>query len=226
MKNASKIPAKKILVIDVGGTNLKIHVSGAKEPVKVPSGPTMTAAQMAAAVKKVSAAWTFDAVSIGFPGPVKNDRPLREPHNLGGGWVKFDFKKAFGKPVKIINDAAMQALGSHTGGCTLFLGLGTGLGSALVIDGGVLPLELAHLPYHKNKSYEQYLGNLALKRLGKKKWRKHVEEVVMLLKNALLADTVVLGGGNARLIKKFPKGVEAGTNANAITGGERMWKHS
>ena len=225
MKTASKIPAKKILVIDVGGTNLKIHVSGAKEPVKVPSGPAMTAAQMAAAVNKVSAAWTFEAVSIGFPGPVKNDRPVREPHNLGGGWVKFDFKKAFGKPVKMINDAAMQALGSHTGGCTLFLGLGTGLGSALVIDGGVLPLELAHLPYHKNKSFEQYLGNLALKRLGKKKWRKHVEEVVTMLKNALLADTVVLGGGNARLIKKFPKGVEAGKNSNAILGGERLWKN-
>ena len=221
-----KTQSKKILVIDVGGTNLKIQASGMKEAVKVPSGPKMTAAQMAAAVKKVSADWQFDAVSIGFPGPVKDNRPVREPHNLGGGWVKFDFKKAFGKPVKMINDAAMQALGSHTGGCTLFLGLGTGLGSALVIDGGVLPLELAHLPYHKNKSYEQYLGNLALKRMGKKKWRKHVEEVVLLLKNALLADTVVLGGGNARLIKTFPPGVEAGKNANAFAGGERLWHNA
>ena len=149
-----KTQSKKILVIDVGGTNLKIQASGMKEAVKVPSGLKMTAAQMAAAVKKVSANWQFDAVSIGFPGPVKDNRPVREPHNLGGGWVKFDFKQAFGKPVKMINDAAMQALGSHTGGCTLFLGLGTGLGSALVIDGGVLPLELAHLPYHKDKSYE------------------------------------------------------------------------
>ena len=226
MKTAATTPNKKILVIDVGGTNLKIHVSGSKEPVKVSSGPKMTATHMAAAVKKVSATWKFDAVSIGFPGPVKNDRPLREPHNLGAGWVKFDFKKAFGKPVKMINDAAMQALGSHVGGCTLFLGLGTGLGSALVVDGAVLPLELAHLPYKHGRSYEEYLGNLALKRLGKKKWRKHVEEVVLLLKNALLADTVVLGGGNARLIKTFPPGVEAGKNANAITGGERMWKHS
>ena len=221
-----KTQSKKILVIDVGGTNLKIQASGMKEAVKVPSGPKMTAAQMAAAVKKVSVNWQFDAVSIGFPGPVKDNRPVREPHNLGGGWVKFDFKKAFGKPVKIINDAAMQALGSHTGGCTLFLGLGTGLGSALVIDGGVLPLELAHLPYHKNKSYEEYLGNLAMKRLGKKKWRKHVEEVVLLLKNALLADTVVLGGGNARLIKTFPPGVEAGKNANAFAGGERLWHNT
>ena len=221
-----KTQSKKILVIDVGGTNLKIQASGMKEAVKVSSGPKMTAVQMAAAVKKVSADWQFDAVSIGFPGPVKDNRPVREPHNLGGGWVKFDFKKAFGKPVKMINDAAMQALGSHTGGCTLFLGLGTGLGSALVIDGGVLPLELAHLPYHKNKSYEQYLGNLALKRMGKKKWRKHVEEVVLLLKNALLADTVVLGGGNARLIKTFPPGVEAGKNANAFAGGERLWHNA
>ena len=221
-----KTQSKKILVIDVGGTNLKIQASGMKEAVKVPSGLKMTAAQMAAAVKKVSANWQFDAVSIGFPGPVKDNRPVREPHNLGGGWVKFDFKKAFGKPVKMINDAAMQALGSHTGGCTLFLGLGTGLGSALVIDGGVLPLELAHLPYHKNKSYEQYLGNLALKHMGKKKWRQHVEKVVLLLKNALLADTVVLGGGNARLVKKFPPGVEAGKNANAFAGGERLWHNS
>ena len=221
-----KTQSKKILVIDVGGTNLKIQASGMKEAVKVPSGPKMTAAQMAAAVKKVSVNWQFDAVSIGFPGPVKDNRPVREPHNLGDGWVKFDFKKAFGKPVKMINDAAMQALGSHTGGCTLFLGLGTGLGSALVIDGGVLPLELAHLPYHKNKSYEQYLGNLGLKHMGKKKWRQHVEKVVLLLKNALLADTVVLGGGNARLVKTFPPGVEAGKNANAFAGGERLWHNS
>ena len=218
-----KTQSKKILVIDVGGTNLKIQATGMKESVKVPSGPKMTAVKMAAAVKKVSANWQFDAVSIGFPGPVKDHRPAREPHNLGGGWMKFDFKKAFGKPVKMINDAAMQALGSHTGGCTLFLGLGTGLGSALVIDGGVLPLELAHLPYCKGRTYEECLGNLGLKHMGKKKWRKHVEEVVGLLKNALLADTVVLGGGNARLIKTFPPGVEAGKNANAFAGGERLW---
>jgi polyphosphate glucokinase len=221
-----KTPAKKILVIDVGGTNLKISITGQTEAIKVPSGPKMTAAQMATAAKKVSAGWQFEAVSIGFPGPVKNNRPLREPHNLGGGWVKFDFKKAFGRPVKIINDAAMQALGSHTGGRTLFLGLGTGLGSALVIDESVLPLELAHLPYNKNKSYEQYLGDAALRKLGKKKWRHHVKKVVTLMKNALLADTVVLGGGNARHIKKFPAGVVAGKNSNAIIGGQRLWNNS
>jgi polyphosphate glucokinase len=220
-----KTEAKKILVLDVGGTNLKIHVTGQREPVKVPSGPKLTAAQAAAAVKKVSAGWQFDAVSIGFPGPVKNDRPTCEPHNLGGGWVKFDFKKALGKPVKIINDAAMQALGSHGGGRTLFLGLGTGLGSALVIDGAVLPLELAHLPFKNDKSYEQCLGDAALKKSGKKKWRNHVAEVVQLLRNALLADTVVLGGGNVRHVKKFPAGVVAGKNSNAFIGGERLWKN-
>ena len=214
---------EKILVIDVGGTNLKIRATGTPL-VKVPSGPTMTAAQMAAAVKQVAADWTFDAVSIGYPGPVKDNQPLLEPHNLGGGWVKFNFKKAFGRPVKIINDAAMQALGSHIGGRTLFLGLGTGLGSALVIDGSVLPLELAHLPYKKNRSYEEYLGDAARKRLGKKKWLHHVGEVVSLFKAALLADRVVLGGGNARHVKKFPAGVEAGKNSNAFIGGQRLWK--
>jgi polyphosphate glucokinase len=221
-----KLERRKILVIDVGGTNLKIHVTGLREPVKVPSGPKLTAAQAAAAVKKVSAGWTFDAVSIGFPGPVKDNRPLREPHNLGGGWVKFDFKKFFGKPVKIINDAAMQALGSHGGGRTLFLGLGTGLGSALVIDGAVLPLELAHLPYKKGKTYEEFLGEAALKKSGKKKWRKHVAEITGDLRNALLADTVVLGGGNVRHVKQFPAGVIPGKNANAILGGERLWQNA
>ncbi len=218
-----KTTANKILVIDIGGTNLKIRCTGGRL-VKVPSGPTMTAAQMVAVVKKVSASWKFDAVSIGYPGPVKNNQPMSEPHNLGGGWVKHNFKKAFACPVKIINDAAMQALGSHAGGRTLFLGLGTGLGSALVIDGSVLPLELAHLPYKKNRSYEEYLGNAGLQEQGKKKWREHVAEVVGLLKAALLADRVVLGGGNARLIKTFPPGVEAGKNANAFIGGQRLWK--
>jgi hypothetical protein len=218
-----KSSAKKILVIDIGGTNLKIRATGT-DLVKVPSGPKMTAAQMAAAVKKVSANWSFDAVAIGFPGPVKDNRPQREPHNLGGGWVKFDFKKAFGKPVKMINDAAMQAIGSHTGGCTLFLGLGTGLGSALVINGQVLPLELAHLPYRKNKTYEQWLGDVARKRMGNKKWRKHVLHVVELFRNALLADRVVLGGGNVRHFEKLPAGIEAGTNANAFVGGQRLWE--
>jgi len=219
-----KTKPKKILVIDVGGTHVKFHAPGSGAVVKILSGPAMTAADMVAGVKAASAGWKYDAISIGYPGPVKDNRPTREPHNLGGGWVKHDFKKAFGCPVKIINDAAMQALGGHTGGRMLFLGLGTGLGSALVVDKTVLPLELAHLPYKKDRSYEEYLGTLALKRLGKKKWRHHVETVVTLLKNALLVDYVVLGGGNARLIEKLPADCVLGKNSNAILGGQRLWR--
>jgi len=214
---------KKVLVIDVGGTNLKVHATHSGKIVKIPSGPTMTAARMAAEVKRVAAGWDYEVVSIGYPGPVKEDRPTLEPHNLGGGWVRFDYKKAFGKPVRIINDAAMQALGSHTGGRMLFLGLGTGLGSALVVDKALLPLELAHLPYKKGRTYEEYLGNAGLQRLGKSKWRHHVMHVVELLRAGLLADTVVLGGGNARLIKKFPPGVLPGKNENAMRGGFKLW---
>jgi polyphosphate glucokinase len=179
---------------------------------------------MAKADKNATVGWQYDAVSIGYPGPVKDNQPVLEPHNLGGGWVRFDYQKAFGKPVKIINDAAMQALGGHTGGRMLFLGLGTGLGSALVIDRTVLPLELAHLPYRKNRSYEEYLGTAGLKRLGKKKWQSHVKIVVELLKRALLVDYVVLGGGNVRLLKKFPPNVIPGKNSNAILGGQRLWE--
>jgi polyphosphate glucokinase len=215
--------SQKILVLDVGGTHVKIHAPGSGQITKIISGPTMTAGRMVVAVKKISAGWDFDVISIGFPGPVINGKPTREPHNLGGGWVKFDFKKAFGKPVKIINDAAMQALGGHHGGHMLFLGLGTGLGSTLILDGLVVPLELANLPYKKNRTYEEYLGVAGLKRLGKKKWREHVFDVVGLLKNALLVDYVVLGGGNVPLIKDFPPGVEPGKNSNAIRGGERLW---
>ena len=214
---------EKILVLDVGGTHIKIHATHSGQTVKVPSGPTMTAAQMVAVVKKAAAGWDFEAVSIGYPGPVIHGRPAREPHNLGGGWVKLDFKKAFGRPVRIINDAAMQALGGHHGGHMLFLGLGTGLGSAMVMNEIVLPLELAHLPYRKNRSYEDYLGNAGLQRLGKKRWREHVFNVIGLLKSALLVDYVVLGGGNVRLINKFPPDVEPGKNSNAIRGGYRLW---
>jgi polyphosphate glucokinase len=214
---------KKVLVLDVGGTHVKIHATHTRQTVKFASGPTMTAAKMVAAVKKITATWEFDVVSIGFPGPVLKNRPVREPHNLGGGWMKFDFKQAFGRPVKIVNDAAMQALGGHHGGHMLFLGLGTGLGSTLVVDEVVLPLEIAHLPYKKNRTYEEYLGNAGLQRLGEKKWLENVFKVVELLKNAFIAEYVVLGGGNARLIKKFPPGIEPGKNTNAIRGGERLW---
>jgi polyphosphate glucokinase len=218
-----KTKPKKVLVLDVGGTHVKIHASHSGQTLKIPSGPNMTARQMVAAVLKVTAGWNFDVVSIGFPGPVVKNRPLREPHNLGGGWVRFDFNEAFGRPVRIINDAAMQALGGHHGGRMLFLGLGTGLGSTLVVDKDLLPLELAHLPYRKNRTYEEYLGQAGLLRLGEKKWREHVMKVAKLLKNALIAEYVVVGGGNARLIKRWPAGFEPGENNNAIIGGQRLW---
>jgi len=218
-----QLKPKIILVVDVGGTNLKIGTTGSRKIIKIPSGPTMTAAHMAAAVRKAVVGIKYDAVAIGYPGPVLNNQLSLEPHNLARGWVKFDYKNAFGRPVKIINDAAMQALGDHRGGRMLFLGLGTGLGSALVVHGKVLPLELAHLPYKKGGSYEDYLGNAGLKRFGKKKWRRYVNDVVTRLRNALLADSVVLGGGNVRLIDEFPPGVRPGKNANAIRGGYRLW---
>lgn len=216
-------PAQKVLVLDVGGTHVKIHLTGARTPVKFVSGPTMTAARMVATVQKLTAGWKYDVVSIGYPGPVNHNHPVVEPHNLGGGWVHFDFQKVFGRPVRIINDAAMQALGGHVGGRMLFLGLGTGLGSALVIDKTVLPLELAHLPYKKDRSYEEYLGAAGLARQGQEKWLKNVWVVVDLLKKAMIVDYVVLGGGNARLIKKFPADVIPGKNSNAFRGGERLW---
>ena len=176
----------KILVIDVGGTHVKVLATGRRDPLIIPSGPKMTPKKMAEAVKKETKGWPYSAVSIGYPGIVVHGRPVHEPHNLGRGWVGFDFRKAFRVPVRIINDAAMQALGSYKGGRMLFLGLGTGLGSALIVDGIVEPMELAHLPYKKGKSYEDYLGLAGLKRLGKKKWRNHVTDVVKKLKNALL----------------------------------------
>ncbi len=189
----------RILVIDVGGTHVKVLATGHKQRVEFPSGPKMTPAKMVAAVRAATAGWKYDAVSIGYPGPVVHGRPLCEPHNLGHGWVGFDFKKAFGgRPVKIINDAAMQALGSYKGRRMLFLGLGTGLGSALIVDGVLEPMELAHLPYKKGRTYEDYVGLAGLKRLGKRKWRHHVNEVVQQLKAAVQADYVVLGGGNAQ----------------------------
>jgi len=213
----------RILVIDVGGTHVKILATGHRTEVRIPSGPAMTAKQMAAAVKSAAANWKYEAVSIGYPGPVVHGSPLREPHNLGGGWVGFDFTKAFGCPVKIVNDAAMQALGSYAGGRMLFLGLGTGLGSALIVDGILEPLELAHLPYRKGKTYEYCVGQGGLLRLGRRKWRRRVAEVVETLRAALQPDYVVLGGGNSRLIKKLPPGARLGKNSNAFLGGFRLW---
>ena len=213
----------KVLVIDVGGTHLKMLVTGHKERIEIPSGPKMTAGRMVKAVRQATAHWKYDAVSIGYPGPVVHGRPVSNPHNLGGGWVGFDFRKAFGRPVKIINDAAMQALGSYDGGRMLFLGLGTGLGSALIVDGVLEPMELAHLPYRHGRTYEDYLGLRGLKRLGKKKWRQHVGDVVKQLRQAMQADYVVLGGGNSKLLHKLPPKTRVGDNANAFIGGFRLW---
>lgn len=213
----------KILVIDIGGTHVKVLATGHRKFVEIPSGPKMTPAKMVAAVRAATAGWKYDAVSIGYPGAVVHGRPFTEPHHLGSGWVGFNFKKAFGRPVKIINDAALQALGSYEGGRMLFLGLGTGLGSALIVEDVLEPMELAHLPYRKGRSYEDYVGLAGLERLGKQKWRHHVKAVVMQLKVALQADYVVLGGGNVRLLKKLPPGARLGNNGNAFQGGFRLW---
>jgi len=214
----------KILVIDVGGTNVKIRATGQRTPIKIPSGPTLTPKKMVAAVRAAATGWKYDAVSIGYPGPVVDGRPTLEPHNLAPGWVGFDFRKAFGCPVKVINDAAMQALGGYRGGRMLFLGLGTGLGTTLILDGIVAPMELAHLPYERNRTYEEYVGLAGLKRLGKKKWRHHVAIVIEQLGKGLQADSVVLGGGNARLLKGLPPGVRLGDNRHAFIGGFRLWE--
>jgi polyphosphate glucokinase len=218
----------KVLVIDVGGTHVKLLASGHKTRLEFDSSPKLTAKKMVAGVKAATAraGWKYEAISMGYPGPVMHDRPVMEPHNLGKGWVGFNFRRAFGRPVKIINDAAMQAVGSYDGGRMLFLGLGTGLGTALIVDSMVEPMELAHLPYKKGRTYEDYVGLKGLKRLGRKKWRKEVAEVVKLLKAATQADYVVLGGGNARLLKKLPPNTRLGDNNNAFRGGFRLWQNA
>lgn len=214
--------SKNVLVVDVGGTHIKILATGQTEKREIPSGPDFTAAQLVAAVKQLVGDWKYDAVSIGYPGPVLLNRPVAEPHNLGGGWVGFDFEKEFGCPIKLVNDAAMQALGSYQGGKMLFLGLGTGLGTTMVVDGIVEPMELGHLPYKKG-TYEDYVGIRGLKRVGKKKWRRYVADVIGLLAAALEPDDIVLGGGNVKKLKELPSGCRVGDNNNAFVGGFRLW---
>jgi predicted NBD/HSP70 family sugar kinase len=223
MKAVSK-KIKKVLVIDVGGTHVKVLATGHRQERKILSGRKMTASKMVEDVKRVTKDWEYDVVSIGYPGPVIHGRPLREPYNLGHGWVGFDFVKAFGCPVKVINDAAMQALGSYQGGRMLFLGLGAGLGSAMIVDGVLVPMELGHLPYKNGKTYEDYIGVAGLKRLGIKNWRRHVLKIVERLKDALEPDYVVLGGGNVNRIKTLPRATRRGNNRNAIIGGFRLWQ--
>jgi predicted NBD/HSP70 family sugar kinase len=214
----------KVLVIDIGGTNVKLAMTGDGDPHKVPSGHELTPQLMVERVRGAIDGWGFDAVSVGFPAPVVRGKIQAEPANLAPGWLGFDFAAAFGKPVKVINDAAMQALGSYEGGRMLFLGLGTGLGSALVIDNVVAPLELAHLPYRKKRTYEDYVGERGMKRLGRKKWQAFVEDVVARFKAAFVVDYIILGGGNSKKLLRLPPHCRAGDNRNAIIGGLRLWE--
>jgi polyphosphate glucokinase len=213
-----------VLIIDVGGTHIKVASSQNPVPIKIVSGPDMTAKMMVEQVLEAVSDWTYDCITIGYPGPVEHDRPLAEPHNLGSGWVGFPFQSALPKPVRFINDAAMQALGGYKGGKMLFLGTGTGLGAAIIAEGVILPLEIAHLPYKHGHTYEEYVGLAGLERRGHTKWRRSVRKVIRLFQKALLVDYVVLGGGNAKLMKKLPEGVLLGANSNAVLGGIALWK--
>ena len=213
----------KVLAIDIGGTHVKVLATGQKEHREFESGKTLTPRKMIAGVRTLAKGWNYDVISIGYPGPVLHNRPVIEPHNLGKGWVGFNFQRAFRCPVKVTNDAAMQALGSYRKGTMLFLGLGTGLGTTLIVNGFVEPMELGHLPYRK-ATYEDYVGLRGLEKYGKKKWARHVADVVKRLTAALEPTDVVLGGGNVKKLNKLPKGCRAGDNANAFIGGFRLWE--
>lgn len=213
----------KVLVIDVGGTNIKVYLTGEKEARKIPSGSRLSARKMVAGVKAATRDWKFDAVSIGYPGVVRRGRITAEPINLGKGWVGFSFRNAFRRPVKVVNDAVMQAIGSYRGGTMLFLGLGTGLGTAMIVNGHVVPMELGHFPYRKH-TIEDYLGTRGVLVLGKNRWRKAVVEVVGEFVAAFLVDDVVLGGGNVKKLTRLPRGCRAGANTNAFIGGCRLWE--
>jgi polyphosphate glucokinase len=214
---------KRVLTIDIGGSHVKTKISGRREMRQFVSGPTLTPRRMVAKVLALNGDLKYDVISIGYPGVVVHGKIITEPFNLGRGWVGFDFRKAFGRPTHVMNDAAMQAIGSYEGGRMLFLGLGTGLGSTLIVDDVVAPMELAHLPYKRKRSYEDYVGDRGRARLGPKKWRKVVGEIVEQLREALEADYVVLGGGNARKLKKLPKNTRLGNNDFAFVGGFRVW---
>ena len=217
------LPSVKILVIDVGGSNVKLLATGRRTPIKVPSGPELTPRQMVEEVREATAGWKYEAISIGYPGPVSRNRPAKEPVNLGPGWTRFNFGRALGKPVRMINDAAMQALGSYAGRSMLFLGLGTGLGTTLVSHGVVVPLELAHLPFKHGVTFEEIVCDAGLASTGKRKWRRNVAETVELLMAATNADYTVLGGGNVRFIDELPPNTRRGNNLNAFRGGYRLW---
>ena len=214
---------RKVLVVDIGGTSVKVLATAQEPSRSCPSGPTLTPARMVSAVKAMTGDWTYDVVAIGYPGAVKRGAPITEPRNLAGGWVGFDFAAAFGRPVKVLNDAAMQALGSYRGGTLLFVGLGTGLGSAVIVDGTVLPMELGGLAY-KDATYEDYLGIRGLQRLGQPEWEHDIGDLVARLVQDLRPDDVVLGGGNVEKLRALPAGSRAGSYANAFAGGFRLWQ--
>ena len=219
----AKLP-RRVLVIDVGGSHVKFRIGPRGRINRFDSGPDMTAEQMTAAITKVVASSSYDAVSIGYPGLVFHNRITADPHNLGPGWVRFDFEKVFGKPVRVINDAAMQAMGSYKGGRMLFLGFGTGLGATLIVDGVVEPMELGHMPYRNGRSYEDFVGERGRRRLGTKKWRKVVRAVVDQLSKVLEVDYVVVGGGNAKRLNSLLENERLGDNDNAFGGGLRLWE--
>ncbi|MGA2058256.1 MAG: ROK family protein [Bradyrhizobium sp.] len=220
---AKRALQKTILAVDVGGSHVKVMTNKGRTRREFASGPRLSAREMVKEVKALTKDWSYNLVSIGYPGPVVHDRPLAEPHNLGKGWIGFDFGKAFGRPTKVVNDALMQALGSYRGGRMLFLGLGTGLGSAMIVDGILEPMELGHLPYRKSETFEDYVGAKGLERLGKKKWRREVADVVKHFVAALEPDYVVLGGGNAEKLGRLPPKARLGDNANAFKGGFKLW---
>lgn len=212
-----------VLAIDLGGSHVKIRSSAGGDERRAISGPAMGPANMADVVAELAAGMPFDVISLGYPGPVIHNRILAEPHNLAPGWVGFDFPTRFGKPVRIINDALMQAIGSYEGGRMLFLGLGTGLGAAMIVDNVAQPMELAHLPYRKNHTFEDYLGEASLKSRGRDKWEKHVIDAVSQLTSALEPDYVVIGGGNVTKLHTLPPNARRGDNANAFKGGFAIW---
>ncbi|WP_426434108.1 ROK family protein [Bradyrhizobium genosp. P] len=223
-KTRKRTSRRAVLSIDIGGTHVKVMTDRERVRREFESGPGLSAKDMVQKVQELTKDWSYDVISVGYPGPVVHNRPLREPYNLGRGWAGFDFEEAFGRPTKVVNDALMQAIGSYQGGRMLFLGLGTGLGSAMIVDGISEPMELGHLPYRNGKTFEDYVGAAGLARHGKKKWRKAVDDVIARLFAALEPDYVVLGGGNAEKVDNPPKKVRFGDNANAFEGGFRMWK--
>jgi polyphosphate glucokinase len=223
-KTTKRATRPAILAIDIGGSRVKVMTSTERVRRAFASGPALSAKEMVRQVKLLTKDWSYDHVAIGYPGPVANNRPIAEPHNLGQGWGGFNFEKAFGRPTRVVNDALMQAIGSYDGGKMLFLGLGTGLGSAMIADGVLEPMELAHLPYRHGKTFEQWVGAAAMKRMGRKKWQREVDDVLKRLLAALEPDYIVLGGGNADKIEKLPRKVRRGTNSNAFEGGFRLWK--